>query len=71
VESAIQYAAENDVLLVHAAGNDGHSVDKYKNYPNGWNEATDSRYDHWMKWGLLVLATMKNWPHHFQIMGYR
>ena len=51
VESAIQYAAEHDVLLVHAAGNDGHSVDKYKNYPNGWNEAADTRYDHWIEVG--------------------
>jgi len=51
VESAIQYAAEHDVLLVHAAGNDGHSVDKYKNYPNGWNEIIDARYDHWIEVG--------------------
>lgn len=51
VENAIQYAADHDVLLVHAAGNDGHSVDKFKNYPNGWNEATNERYAHWIEVG--------------------
>jgi subtilisin family serine protease len=51
VESAIRYAGDHDVLLVHAAGNDGHSVDKFKNYPNGWNEEINERYDHWIEVG--------------------
>ena len=51
VESAIRYAGDRDVLLVHAAGNDGHSVDKFKNYPNGWNEEINERYDHWIEVG--------------------
>lgn len=33
VDEAIQYAEENGVLLVHAAGNDGFNIDKVKQYP--------------------------------------
>jgi cell wall-associated protease len=33
VEEAIQYAQSKDVLLVHAAGNDGHDLDKDYNFP--------------------------------------
>ncbi|QLC66670.1 S8 family serine peptidase [Flavobacterium sp. LPB0248] len=36
VYDAIQYAAKKDVLIVHAAGNDGYNIDETKNinYPN-------------------------------------
>ena len=33
VFDAIMYAAENDVLIVHAAGNDGKNIDTADNYP--------------------------------------
>lgn len=33
VEDAIRYAAEKDVLLVHAAGNDGQNLDENENFP--------------------------------------
>jgi subtilisin family serine protease len=35
VEEAIAYAAENDVLLIHAAGNDASNNDLVRNYPDG------------------------------------
>jgi subtilisin family serine protease len=34
VDEAIRYAAKNDVLLVHAAGNDGSENDGKNNFPN-------------------------------------
>ncbi len=34
VIDAIKYAAENDVLIVNAAGNDAHNLDKKRVYPN-------------------------------------
>lgn len=34
VRDAIKYAAENDVLFVHAAGNDSDDIDVVSNYPN-------------------------------------
>jgi cell wall-associated protease len=34
VDEAIRYAAEKDVLLVHAAGNDSKNIDENENYPS-------------------------------------
>ncbi|MEL7375481.1 MAG: S8 family peptidase [Bacteroidota bacterium] len=34
VDEAIRYAERNDVLLVHAAGNDGKELTLFNNYPN-------------------------------------
>lgn len=34
VDNAIQYAMNHDVLIVHAAGNEGLDLDKVKRYPN-------------------------------------
>ncbi|MGM0635343.1 MAG: S8 family serine peptidase [Bacteroidota bacterium] len=34
VEDALRYAAENDVLIVNAAGNDAEDLDKVRVYPN-------------------------------------
>ncbi len=34
VDKAVKYAEKNDVLLIHAAGNDGKDNDSTENYPN-------------------------------------
>jgi S1-C subfamily serine protease len=34
VDDAVKYALSKDVLLVHAAGNDGKNIDESENYPN-------------------------------------
>lgn len=38
VYEALKYAAEKDVLFVHAAGNDGANLDDYENHPNYPND---------------------------------
>ena len=34
VQQAIEYAAQNEVLMIHAAGNDGANIDSVANYPS-------------------------------------
>lgn len=43
VDSAIQYAASKDVLLIHAAGNDSKDIDNNANYPNPYMLLTGKR----------------------------
>ena len=53
VDKAVRYAEKNDVLLVHAAGNDGKDNDTTENYPNNF----------YVKKGLFRKKTkeVKNW----------
>jgi cell wall-associated protease len=36
VDSAVKYAEQHDVLIVHASGNESNDVDVKENYPNCW-----------------------------------
>ena len=64
VKEAIGYAASKDVLLVHAAGNDGENNDKSDNFPHDFEDA----YPNWIEvgassWrsGTKALATFSNY----------
>jgi cell wall-associated protease len=67
VAAAIDYALSKDVLLVHAAGNDGQNIDIEKNFPKPF--APDGvRYSHWIEVGASsfqlnerMLATFSNY----------
>lgn len=43
VDDAVRYAEKHDVLLVHAAGNDGTNNDSVPNYPNPFFEKNNKR----------------------------
>ncbi len=51
VDKAVKYAAKKDVLLVHAAGNDGSKIDDANNYPT----------DKYEKKGLFGKKFAPNW----------
>ncbi len=51
VDEAVKYAASKDVLLVHAAGNDGKNNDTSDNFPN----------DTYEKSGMFKSKQAKNW----------
>lgn len=51
VDSAIQYAAAHDVLLLHAAGNDSKNIDENENYPNPFSFYTGKRAENFITVG--------------------
>lgn len=54
VKDAIVYAASKDVLIVHGSGNDGHSIDVHKNYPNDAINKTSEIADNFISVGALT-----------------
>jgi cell wall-associated protease len=51
VDEAVQYAQSKDVLLVHAAGNDGKNIDSAENFPNAMMATTKSKAKNWITVG--------------------
>ena len=51
VDQALKYAADNDVLIVHAAGNEGENTDNKPRYPSVWNGDNQKISDSWMNVG--------------------
>jgi subtilisin family serine protease len=47
----VKYAESKNVLLVHAAGNDGNNIDSTDNYPNATLKAMSSRARNWITVG--------------------
>src|SRR5690606_7192036 len=51
VDEAVKYAESKNVLLVHAAGNDGKNIDSTYNYPNANLKETSERAKNWITVG--------------------
>ena len=52
VDEAVKYAESKNVLLIHAAGNDGKNIDVEESYPSGnYSNDTLSSFSNWMNVG--------------------
>jgi subtilisin family serine protease len=51
VDEAVKYAMSKDVLLVHAAGNEGNDLEKHTNYPTRTYEDGTGQADAWIEVG--------------------
>ena len=71
VFDAIKYAAEHDVLLVHAAGNDNKDIDRSDNWPNDSEDKMVEFADNVLTIGALSENTDKNLPARFSNYGKR
>jgi subtilisin family serine protease len=69
VFDAIKYAAEKDVLIVHAAGNDGKNIDKGGNYPNDSEDFITEISDNVLTIGALSEKYNKQLPADFSNYG--
>jgi cell wall-associated protease len=69
VFDAIKYAAEKDVLLVHAAGNDNKNIDVKDNFPNDSEDKVNEISDNVLTIGALSANFNENMPATFSNYG--
>lgn len=69
VLDAIKYAAEKDVLLVHAAGNDNKNIDVKDNWPNDSEDKVNEISDNVITIGALSSNFNENMPAPFSNYG--
>ena len=69
VLDAIKYAAEKDVLLVHAAGNDSKNIDVKDNWPNDSEDKVNEISDNVITIGALSANFNENMPAPFSNYG--
>lgn len=69
VLDAIKYAAEKDVLLVHAAGNDNKNIDVKDNWPNDSDDKINEISDNVITIGALSSNLNENMPASFSNYG--
>lgn len=69
VFDAIKYAAEKDVLIVHAAGNDAKNIDFYDNFPNDSEDKKTEFADNLITIGALNFEYGENIAARFSNIG--
>ncbi|WP_035659695.1 S8 family peptidase [Flavobacterium seoulense] len=69
VFDAIKYAAEKDVLIVHAAGNDAKNIDYFDNFPNDSEDRKTEISDNLITVGALNFEYGKNVVARFSNIG--
>jgi subtilisin family serine protease len=69
VFDAIKYAEQKDVLLVHAAGNDGSDIDNGNNWPNDSANNINEIADNWLSVGAMSISLDEQLPAYFSNYG--